>query len=127
MGTESGATARKGGPIADAPIKASPSHTPGPWHVVGSDNATPHIMHEGGKDRYDIDDHTSIVCVMPAEILHSYNSWANARLIAAAPDLLEICQAFIAQLGGPEGYFPTAGKPLTDQMRAAIAKATGAA
>lgn len=64
-------------------------HTPGPWHVVLSDNATPHILHEHGCDSSDFSDFSSRVCVMPAEIVADYNSLANARLIAAAPELLE--------------------------------------
>lgn len=64
-------------------------HTPGPWHVVLSDNATPHIMHEHGDDWADVGDATSLVCHTPAEITRSYNALANARLIAAAPDMHE--------------------------------------
>ena len=48
---------------------------------------------------------------------------ANARLIVAAPELLAVCQAFIERLG-PNGYYPTAGGPLTNKMRQAIALAT---
>ena len=68
-------------------------HTPGPWHVVMSDNATPFIQHENGHDWTDIDDRTSRVCHMPAEIVENFNSLNNARLIAAAPELLEALEA----------------------------------
>lgn len=49
---------------------------------------------------------------------------ASAHLIAAAPDLLAVVEAFIGKLG-KGGYSPDAGKPLTDKMRAALAKARG--
>ena len=49
---------------------------------------------------------------------------ANARLIAAAPSLLEACKAFIDCIG-KDGYCPQAGKPITDNMRKAIALAEG--
>jgi len=47
---------------------------------------------------------------------------ANARLIAAAPDLLESLEELLSHLG-PTGYIATCGKPATDKARAAIAKA----
>lgn len=57
--------------------------------------------------------------VIAPERLHS-----AALLMAAAPDLLEVCLAFISKIGR-EGYYPTAGEPLTRKMRTAILKATG--
>lgn len=94
-------------------------HTPGPWHVVMSDNATPFIQHECGDDWTDIDDRTSRVCHMPAEIMESFNSLNNARLIAAAPELLEALQAArwsVTMSGTIE---------VLAKVDAAIAKATG--
>lgn len=49
---------------------------------------------------------------------------ANAYLIAAAPDLYEVLAAMIGKLG-PDGYYPVAGKPLTDRARAVLAAARG--
>ena len=63
--------------------------TPGPWQVKMSNNATPYIMHKQGFDRTDIEEVSSIVCIMPAEIRESFNSLANANLIAAAPDMFD--------------------------------------
>jgi hypothetical protein len=63
-------------------------HTPGPWHWRLSDNATPHIEH-GDCLPDEIGMLKNRVCVMPSEIMHDYNSLANARLIAAAPEMLE--------------------------------------
>ena len=96
------------------------SYTKGPWHVVGSDNATPHIQHERGGDWTDIDDLSSRVCVMPAEIMNSYNAWENARLIAAAPDLLEAL-ILASQSAGFQYMFHEA----RDVIEKAIAKAKG--
>jgi len=62
-------------------------YTEGPWKVVMSDNATPHIM---TRDAYEIDEREALVCVMPAEITRNYNSLANARLIAAAPEMFGV-------------------------------------
>jgi len=101
-----------------------------------SDNATPHIMHKCGHDWTDTGDRSSIVCIMPPEILSNYNSLANARLIAAAPDLLEALEPFAAMLkqhhGDLDDERPIMG--IEDAVftvgdlrkaRAAIDKATG--
>lgn len=108
-------------------------HTPGPWQIIGSDNATPHIMtHEAAG----ILDREFLVCAMPAEISHSYNSWANARLIAAAPDLLEALQEFVDNVCCENcmsnGFDPEDKtdcqdcSDLTEKARAAIARASEA-
>ena len=47
---------------------------------------------------------------------------ANAKLIAAAPELLEALQALLAPLG-PNGYVLPAGAGATAMARRAIAKA----
>lgn len=97
--------------------------TPGPWHVVLSDNATPHIMHEHGDDCSDYSDRGSLVCVMPAEIMQCYNSLANARLIAAAPDLY----AALYELNRYCEYWSKHGVPdgILERIKAALAKARG--
>lgn len=106
-------------------------HTKGPWHVVLSDNATPHIMHENGHDFTDISEISSCVCVMPAEITYSYNSLANARLIAAAPELLEALEGFVDfpadTFDGDHDQAFTMTVRLNDmrKARAVIAKAKG--
>ena len=92
------------------------SHTPGPWHLRVSDNGTPHIEH-GDCMRDDVGDLIHRVCVMPAEITMTFNSLANARLIAVAPDLLALLVESQENIGGD----------WRERRDAAIAKATGAA
>jgi len=98
-------------------------HTEGPWHsweagggwisVSPVDKSRKPICRLGVEDMYD------------SEWYHSPQDKANARLIAAAPELLEACQAIIAE------FQPT---PIPSEIHAlspykqvldAIAKATG--
>lgn len=89
-------------------------HTPGPWEVYGGTRAG--IDKEDGSFSivvagYD-DDECGIYGHTDAEAA------ANARLIAAAPDLLAACRAALEGQSIPpfEKY---------EMIRAAIAKATG--
>ena len=85
-------------------------HTPGPWKW----------SRDTMEDRCDITLHSEATgysilycCVKPRE--------PNARLMAAAPDLLEALQEFPGFLCGT-----TVGDVWIERMRAVIAKATGA-
>jgi hypothetical protein len=89
-------------------------HTPGPWQTDQAEHDAPYqdIRIHAGKG--------SICCVWIDDApLHDYNAEqrANARLIAAAPELLE---ALKAMLENGQDYTAT-----RDKARAAIAKATG--
>lgn len=92
------------------------AHTPGKWGFddewVFSDS------HLAGKG--------DIVCLNPAMegFEHSAKRWeANARLISAAPDLLNFAIAFVDLFNGdPRSPLD---KSLLEQARAAIAKAMG--
>lgn len=52
--------------------------TKGKIRVIGSNNATPHLMMNDAKDCDDLD---KLICHMPSEITQSYNSWENAKHI----------------------------------------------
>ena len=93
----------------------SAQHTPGPWRSSGS--LTIYIEARLG------DGWIQEVCsVGPTEADKGYGEQqqANARLIAAAPDLLEALQAVLANSLDSKGLADA-----HKQARAAIAKATG--
>jgi len=87
-------------------------HTPGPWIAVGL-----WVEHS--------DDRVADICncntnAMSQEHLGRSNKEmaANARLIAAAPEMLEALQELV-------GWVTTAPQKYVDAANAAIAKATG--
>ena len=93
------------------------SHTPGPWDwkfcfqcAVGpeSDPEGPESDPEGNA--------VAVIIGHPAEV------FANARLISAAPDLLEACESLFDAMGEPLAFLPAVQFEL---LRAAISKATG--
>lgn len=64
------------------------------------------------------------ICFMAHSDGHSPDEdWANARLIAAAPDLLEACKEFVRKVECGEARSTKS----YNQMKAAISKATGGA
>ncbi len=81
-------------------------HTPGPWWFAQMD-------HEGNCVAGAGDRQLSVAISRP-----------NARLIAAAPELLEACQT-LATLLDTDDWIAT-GRLAVKQARDAIAKATGA-
>lgn len=84
-------------------------HSPGPWEAV--DRLTVRSRFVAG----DADSGGWLVASLPA-----HASDDDARLIAAAPDLLKAAQACLLR-------DDIAGDELGDLLRAAIAKATGSA
>ena len=76
------------------------AHTPGPWHVsAGSSPGNPRVIVES--------DAGLPVCALSLRGVQgdTRRMEANARLIAAAPDLLEACQTFAEWLGREDaGY-----------------------
>jgi hypothetical protein len=99
-------------------------HTPGPWEVgaaygmhgveVVGDNGNRKVCGVIGVDRDQYDREGRKVANVP-----NPEGWANARLIAAAPDLLELAECVVSE--NPDyGY-------MHGLAVAAIAKATGAA
>jgi hypothetical protein len=100
-------------------------HTPGPWRIDATANIDcGHYRISGGIVGPNGD---PVVIADPSQSEYApaldLNS-ADARLIAAAPDLLAVCREFIDALG-PDGYHRVPGYPATQRMRAAIAKAEG--
>ena len=88
-------------------------HTPGPWHTAGDQG----VQIRSAKDQI------AKVWTMRG------NEWkANARLIAAAPDLLAALSVVLrdVQAVDAEGHLADIElEPAMYQARAAIAKATG--
>ena len=89
-------------------------HTPGPWTIGNGDDL------QEGHVSIDALDHGALAQVVWKMIDddHSPRCEANARLIAAAPELLEIAKQCAA-------HFVDTDAPLGSAARAAIAKATG--
>ena len=85
----------------------SAGHTPGPWTAIDRS----HVYTEG----------LQLVAVAQ----HGRSVEANARLIAAAPELLEALQAIVERVNGGSSY--RMGADVDGLARAAIAKATGSA
>jgi hypothetical protein len=90
-------------------------YTPAPWHYQEKSDAYTHIVRDAD-NRY--------VCGCSQD--SSGNAEANARLVAAAPDLLEAAKKLI-EGAESEGWDRTRGtdEPRTgiSELRAAIAKA----
>lgn len=90
-------------------------HTPGPWEVIQiyyADGKTPshkHVAPPGDWNRKYI------------ASIHRENGDANAKLIAAAPELLEVCQ--LVMQSDIDGSFVSAAK-WWKKMESAIKKAT---
>ena len=87
-------------------------HTPGPWDQVPEGDNWIWLFHEPSQTR------------VARVVLYSGKedeNRDNARLIAAAPDMLETCRAALADCERDDW----ADSPLANQLRAVIAKATG--
>lgn len=120
----------------------TPNHTPGPWHVEKRYSGT---MRDGKLVRYFAVAHTSptrdcfvALDVAPAELMNgatgvtspNLEGEANARLIAAAPDLLEALEKIATQADLTARTFPNAPRRgdwlrVGEIARKAIAKAEG--
>jgi hypothetical protein len=92
-------------------------HTPGPWFAVGAQ-----VEIE--------DDSVPDICTCDPQVMRqSHLDWhprtveANARLIAAAPELLEALEMMLACTEGQAIY--NFMEPQREKARAAIAKAKG--
>ena len=94
-------------------------HTPGPWSVEidHHNNAPEYIRAYADGEMHDL---ASVLCD------ETGNATANARLIAAAPDMLGVLQAIAADIENRARLGLDAPAWYT-RARAAIAKATGGA
>jgi hypothetical protein len=111
-------------------------HTPGPWHI---EKRASEIQRDGKPVEYFAVAHTSLsrdsfvaLGVAPVKLFFSVTGAsspnlegeANARLIAAAPELLEALQRIIEFNDGEHGEPGVIGCKAVEDARAAIAKAT---
>jgi len=90
------------------------AHTPGPWIIRGNS-----IIADETEERLEM-----------RVRIHSGSREdikANARLIAAAPDLLSELTALLAMCERQDDFNDDSDGGMLDRARAAIAKATGAA
>jgi hypothetical protein len=85
------------------------NHTPGPWKQVSV---------RGGWDGVQVANGGTTICTL------ALNVPDNARLIAAAPDLLEACQ-FLLETAEKAPWSQMAMSRALDHIRAAVAKAIG--
>ena len=92
-------------------------HTPGPWAL--DDRGYKFIVSAG--DGYITRD----VCRMDSSTMAAFAQEANARLIAAAPELLEALQLCLKALRHPTYHADRAVMDADDAACKAIAKATG--
>lgn len=91
------------------------THTPGPWKAVDAfveNNPNRWLVARGGWGGPNIAD-----CGPGAE--------ADARLIAAAPELLAACRIALANATAGEQLTPLGLKAIADAARSALSKATG--
>ena len=106
---------------------AQDKHTPGPWRVVIDDDGNP----LSGRPSVEASDELDCAIVHSDGFIQEY--WrsargdkeihANARLIAAAPDMLEALQEFCRRVEAGE----IRSKRTYAAFKALIAKATGEA
>jgi hypothetical protein len=83
--------------------------TPGPWHAHGTKVSTWETQDE-------IDFHGD-------EVIAETGFNANARLIAAAPEMFETMKAILAVVNDPGPIFP--GTAIGDKLREVLAKVEG--
>ena len=105
-------------------------HTPGPWIEAAHSTHDIRICAGPPNDRYSVAVvEGRIFRGSPDPKLATSEGLANARLIAAAPDLLAACQAALRLYGSDaEGANGCASpEELAIDLRAAIAKAGGGA
>jgi hypothetical protein len=97
------------------------SHTPGPWQYRANSHDTLFIVEGDGLLVTSMSWHSSIRERYPLR----NESQANARLIAAAPELLEALQPFVEHNSSEDTITITVRTADVTRARAAIHRATG--
>jgi hypothetical protein len=101
---------------------SAPKHTPGPWKLWVSQDARPHavfLRHALGSIEIP---HWGYIGTSDAIVEEQF---CNARLIAAAPEMLEALLDLVALLPDPELDRDAVQREYVLAARAVIAKATG--
>lgn len=101
------------------------AHTFGPWHV-GMSNGAGSIFSDNGRTRWEPGGTTLYPIAQVNRGWNEAEDEANARLIAAAPDLLAALQALVGEADLGEIDHDDETRALIDQAREAIERATGA-
>lgn len=93
-------------------------HTPGPWKACFPVGNPPFVGNEG-----------TVIIQKVGPLGNTPIAQANARLIAAAPELLaalkDVCEGACWSLSGPQHHIAAVDASKIEHARAAIAKATG--
>jgi len=111
-----------------APAPAQTAHTPGPWSTEGqggyererTDGSPRRSLNVGTRDGSTVAE----VCVPMGGSWDNPTAAANARLIAAAPELLAALAMFLDRIDRNNVPVPSYFAHAVDTARAAIAKAT---
>lgn len=108
-----------GGPLEPS-VKRQAMPTPGPWLV--DDDPRPGMQW----NRHILSSDRSAICFM-AHGRSAASDAANARLVAAAPDLLDVVQALVLaqQQGCDPALMVAEDSPLMDAARDALLKVCG--
>lgn len=90
------------------------THTPGPWEHLWTNKVVHVVPHKRDVERYE-----NIATVLVPDGGHGVKT-ANARLIAAAPDLLKAAKLAQAYMETCDGKF---ARSVDEDLKEAIAKA----
>ena len=102
--------------------QGKPEHTPGPWKVVNDWNGRPVKIIAPHADPHKPGGIVDITRDRAISLPSSEEGSANARLISAAPDLLDVCKEALQR---EEDTGESCGsRDFIERLRAAIAKAT---
>lgn len=106
-------------------------HTPGPWVAYGLESRSPYVCADDGKkwDNPEIcnlfNDVTPVDSVSGQWLEPLPNAAANARLIAAAPDMLDLLYHALPCVEESEEFDKPTRPKLSAQIRALIKKIEG--